>query len=82
RNPRYNIEASLVPMLRGVAQIDIGIYAHTFSTGWIRLNAFRIPIASETFTAHAGTPREFFEDVGYNTFTRTSAAAAAAAVTP
>lgn len=79
RNPRYEISASLVPMIRGVAEIDVGVYANTFSTGWLRLNAFRVPLASETFGAHAGTAREHYEEIGFKTFEHTARSAGAAA---
>lgn len=80
RNPRYDISASLVPMLRGEAHVDVRFYEHTFSTGWLRLNSFRIPIGSESFSAHAGTPREAYEELGSNTFSREGNGNAAAEI--
>lgn len=70
KNPKYSIDAGLTPIIRGVAKIDVGVIAKSFSTGWIRLGRFTVNIGSMDFKTHSGTPNNYRIPIGEKEFTR------------
>ncbi|MFN8091080.1 MAG: hypothetical protein U0599_02410 [Vicinamibacteria bacterium] len=68
RRPAYSVDLSVTPQVKAEVTVGYDWVSHTFDTGWMSLDVFRIHLGVLSLSRHAGTREEFRWDGGTKSF--------------